>query len=201
MSLQTDSSDDAVTAPLIAWVEKTIGGRVVRCERQPRWRLAYYVDVERDGVHEPFYFRGARGPGATDQLIREGRLLNLVESYGVPAPHYYGYCEEPEGILLAGLSGSEFPGCTPAEQEVLAEEFLAALARWHAIPAEEIEQLGFEMPKSISEHHLMDLDELERVYRASITADSPPRATRRIHVALVASQRTRSCRPDGARPG
>jgi hypothetical protein len=51
------------------------------------------------------------GPGATDQLIREGRLLNLVESHGVPAPHY----------------------C-----------------------------------------HLMDLDDLEQAYRASITADSKP---------------------------
>lgn len=175
MSQQTDSAEDAGTTPLIAWVEKTLGGRVVRCERQPRWRLAYYLDVERDGQLQTFYFRGARGPGATDQLIREGRLLNLVESHGVPAPHYFGYCENPEGILLAGLAGHEvFQDASEAEQEVLAEEFLTALARWHAIPADEVAALGFSKPKDLREHHLMDLDELEQVYRASITADSPP---------------------------
>src|SRR5262249_34331265 len=154
------SSEEAVTAPLIAWVEKTIGGRVVRCERQPRWRLAYYLDVERDGTRETFYFRGARGPGATDRLIREGRLLNLVESDGVLAPHYFGYCEDPEGILIAGLAGGEvFQVAPAAEQEVLAEEFLTALARWHAIPAEEVAELGFTPPKNVREHHLMDLEE------------------------------------------
>ena len=32
-----------------AWVEATVGGRIVRAERQPRWRPAWNFDVERDG--------------------------------------------------------------------------------------------------------------------------------------------------------
>ena len=160
---------------LVAWVERTVGGRVTAVTRQPRWRPAYFLDVERDGERLPLYFRGRRGNDPTDLLVREGRLLNLLESHGVPVPHCYGFCEQPPGILLTGLPGHEvFQHASAQEQEQIAEEFLAALARWHAIPPEEVAALGFPMPAGPHEQHLMDLDALERTFRASVTPDTPP---------------------------
>ncbi len=180
MSVTAEEKEDgdrteAAERRLKQWVERTLGGRVVRMERQPRWRLAYFLDVEQDGRTLPLYFRGARGPGDTELLQREGALLNLVESRGVPAPHCYGYCPDPEGILLAGLSGHEmFHRAPAADREELAEQFLTALARWHAIPPQDVAALGFPMPQTPQEQHLMDLDALEATYRASVRATTPP---------------------------
>ncbi len=41
-----------------AWVEKTTGGKLVRAERQARWRPAWFLDVEKDGQILPLYWRG-----------------------------------------------------------------------------------------------------------------------------------------------
>ena len=49
------------------WVEQQVGGRVVRAERQPRWRPAWFIDIERDGRVVPLYFRGERGE--TDHVV------------------------------------------------------------------------------------------------------------------------------------
>ena len=38
--------DEAVVR---SWTEKCVGGRVVACERQPRWRPAWFLEVDRNG--------------------------------------------------------------------------------------------------------------------------------------------------------
>ena len=42
------------------WLERDLGGRVARIERQARWRPAWWVDLERDGELLPLYVRGDR---------------------------------------------------------------------------------------------------------------------------------------------
>ena len=36
-------------ARITDWLERDLGGRVMRIERQARWRPAWWVDPERDG--------------------------------------------------------------------------------------------------------------------------------------------------------
>src|SRR4051812_34551006 len=113
MTIQDDSE-----ARLVSWVETTLGGKVVRFERQPRWRPAYFIDVERDGETIPLYFRGSRGPGGEDLIRMEGELVNVLEAEGIRVPHSYGYCADPPGILLTGVPGTEmFHHAPPEEQE------------------------------------------------------------------------------------
>ena len=44
-----------------AWVEERLGGRITHFERQPRWRPAFYLDVQCGDETLPVYFRGDRG--------------------------------------------------------------------------------------------------------------------------------------------
>lgn len=61
------------TQAAMAWAADTIGGRIVRQERQMRWRPVYYLDIEKpDGTIANVMLRGFRAPiGATEESFRE----------------------------------------------------------------------------------------------------------------------------------
>ena len=160
---------------MVRWTEATVGGTVTRAERQARWRPAWYLDVETADGTVAVYFRGGRGgPHSLDLLRHEGAVLQVLEAHDVPVPHVYGICEEPEGLLLSSEAGTDAFHRAPEDvQEAVAEEFLQALARWHAIPAEAFEAVGLKRPDSAEAQALMDLDHLEAAYRAARSAPAP----------------------------
>ncbi|HMV72343.1 MAG TPA: hypothetical protein PKC08_09230, partial [Pseudomonadales bacterium] len=90
-----------------AWIERELGGRIVRAERQPRWRPAWFLDLERDGELLPLYFRGDRG--ATDHgiytLEDEMHALQVLAAQGMPVPQVYGFCPHPRGIVMERVHG------------------------------------------------------------------------------------------------
>ena len=92
---------------MIEWIERTTGGRVIRSERQPRWRPAWFIDIERDGEILPVYFRGDRGSldHGVYPLEHEQRVLEVLEAQGIAVPHVYGLCPEPRGIVMARVAG------------------------------------------------------------------------------------------------
>ena len=51
-----------------SWIEARLGAKIVRAERQPRWRPAWFIEVERDSERGKetlgVYFRGDRGESA-----------------------------------------------------------------------------------------------------------------------------------------
>lgn len=160
-----------------AWVEATLGGRVVRAERQPRWRPAWFLDVERDGEVVPLYWRGDRGQGDVHEMFglrKEADVLRVLEEHGVPVPHVYGYCEDPLGILMARCPGiADFHLAGAAEREQVADDFLRALARWHTIPPERFEAIGLERPRSARDQALLQLRVWEAGYRKVASAPAP----------------------------
>ena len=93
--------------PTFAEVERLVGGRVVRRERQARWRPAWYLDVETDAGLVPIYFRGARGlgQGGVYGLEHEAAVLQVLEAHGIPVPHVDGCSEEPRGIVMQRSPG------------------------------------------------------------------------------------------------
>lgn len=131
------------------WVEDLTGGRVVRAERQARWRPAWFLDVERpDGATQSLYWRGDRGlPGSGEALRAEGRVLELLEARGLPVPHLFGRCDDPLGLLLERVPGREDFHRAPAEdQEQVAAEFLAVVARTHRLDPAEAAAAGLALP-------------------------------------------------------
>jgi aminoglycoside phosphotransferase (APT) family kinase protein len=154
---------------MLEWIEQEIGGKVVSCERQARWRPAFFLDVERDGERIPLYFRGDRG--ATDHgvypLEHEMRVLQVLERHDIPVPHIYGFCGDPRGILMQRCPGRHNLATAESEAERVAvlDHFIDILVRMHRIELAELEQIGLQRPRSPEELGLADLEHWERAYR------------------------------------
>ena len=101
------------------WIESHLGGRIRHFERQPRWRPAFYIDLERDGESLPLYVRGARTEveDGAKTLEFEMRVLQQLEADGVPVPHIYGFCPDPAGIVMDRSPGRENLATADSETE------------------------------------------------------------------------------------
>ena len=90
-----------------AWVENELSGKIVSFERQPRWRPAFFVDLVRGSETIPLYLRGERG--ALDHgaypFEHEARVLQVMESEGLPVPHIYGISPDPKMIVMDKMPG------------------------------------------------------------------------------------------------
>jgi hypothetical protein len=150
-----------------AWVEACVGGKIVRSERQPRWRPAWHFDVERGGEILPLHFRGARIERGVYPLEREARILELLESEGIPVPHVHGFCRDPEGILMDRVRGRAnlATEASAAHRASALRHYIELLAQMHAIPLARCEGIGMERPRGGEELARGDLDFYLRPFR------------------------------------
>lgn len=159
------------------WTERRLGGRVVAWESQPRWRPACFFELETEGRVLPLYWRGARTEFHRDTkpLEREMKVLETFERHGVAAPHAYGLCEDPPGLLLEripGRFGLEH-ATDPAHRARVIDQYLENLARVHSIPVSEFEAIGYARPADAVESCLGETPGFERTYRATKAAPDP----------------------------
>jgi aminoglycoside phosphotransferase (APT) family kinase protein len=152
-----------------AWVERELGGRIACAERQPRWRPAWFRDLEREGGTLPLYFRGERGE--TDHgayaLEHEMRVLQVLEAHGIPVPHVHGFCPQPRGIVMDRCPGRPnlASAASEAEREAVLDHYVEILARIHAIDVGDFEAVGLARPGTPEQRGLLDFDLWERGYR------------------------------------
>jgi hypothetical protein len=162
----------------LAFAERTVGGRVVGFERQPRWRPAAFLDVERPtGEVVPLYWRGARGAldhGISDLRYEKG-VLQVLEDHRIPVPHVHGYSDDPEGLLLERRSGTVEPldAETDAERVAVMDHYVEILAAIHAIPVEAFEAKGLVRPRTAEDVGLGDFAKWEQVFRAKKVGPAP----------------------------
>ncbi len=167
------ASSAAALAPewrrAFAWIEARLGGRIVRAERQPRWRPAWLLDLERDGERLPLYFRGDRGE--TDHgayaLEHEMRVLRVLEAQGIPVPHVHAFCPDPRGIVMERSPGraSLATASSAGEREAVLDDYVAILARMHALDLAPFEAIGMRRPHGPEALALLDFDVWEQGYR------------------------------------
>jgi aminoglycoside phosphotransferase (APT) family kinase protein len=184
---------DADFARFTAWVERTLGGRVVRAERQgerrSRGRPAWFLDVARGGETLACYARMDRG---AEQLIsreftleREHRVLRALGEAGARVPRVYGFCADPAGILMERVQGEfDYTQLAPGPaRDALDDDFLRELARIHQLDAARFVAAGIEAPASAEVCALHDLTLWERAYRRALRAPVPlvEFATRWLH--------------------
>jgi aminoglycoside phosphotransferase (APT) family kinase protein len=155
---------------LCAWIEEHVGGRVVECEREPRWRPAWMLELERpDGERLPIHFRGDRGISdhGVYALEHEFRVLQLLERDGIPVPHVYGFCEEPRGIVMERSPGRPNLGTaeTEAERNSVQDHYMEILARIHALDPAPYEAADIKRPTTPEELGLSDFEVWERGFR------------------------------------
>ncbi|MEO5840139.1 MAG: phosphotransferase [Acidimicrobiales bacterium] len=160
---------------MIEWIERTTGGRVIHCERQPRWRPAWFVDVERDGDILPIYFRGDRGSldHGVYTLEHELRVLEVLEAHEIAVPHVYGFCPEPRGIVMARSPGRAnlLTVDDPRERAEILNDYMTWLGRIHRIGTRPFEAAGLSMADSPL--IMADFDRWEATYRAKKARPEP----------------------------
>ncbi|MFI5319916.1 MAG: phosphotransferase family protein [Myxococcota bacterium] len=174
---------DADFARFRSWAERTLGGEIVRAERQGERRSggrpAWFLDVARGGETLACYARMDRG---AEQLIsreftleREHRVLRALGEAGARVPRVYGFCADPAGILMERVPGDfDYSKLAPGpERDALDEDFLRELVRIHQLDAAHFTAAGIEAPTNAESCALHDLALWERAYRRALKRPVP----------------------------
>ncbi len=152
-----------------AEVERLVGGRIARIEKQPRWRPAFFLDVERGGETLPVYLRGDRGEmqHGVYGLEHEYRVLVALEAQGVPVPHVYGFLRDPLAIAMARAPGRVNLATAEdeAERRAVLDHWIDILAAMHRLPLAPFEAIGLERPTRPEQLGLGDFPRWEKTWR------------------------------------
>lgn len=138
-------------ARLRLFVEAATGGRIVRWERQVRWRPAWFVDVERGGGERvALYLRGDRGSDIVPfpELGREADVIDVLHAHGVPVPAIHGFHADPPAILMDALPGKrDLSGLAADARERVVRDYVAAVVAIHRVPVQPFVDRGIAAPE------------------------------------------------------
>jgi len=167
-------SGDDTERLLTAWIERHIG-KVVRLEREPRWRAAWTADAEKDGKIIPLYVKGHREVEALVSVKLEGAALDVLNRNGIPAPFQYGYCEEIDAIVMQRLEGqSRLENIADiAERDGVVAQYVQAMVDFHALDHRLFEKAGFSPPEDPGQLRLAHFLQIERNYMAAKRVPEP----------------------------
>lgn len=160
-----------------AWIGRELGGRVVSARRQPRWRPAFFLELERDGARIPLYFRGQRGEieNGFRALELEAALLKRLEANGIPVPHVHCLCPEPGGIVMdeaPGRANLATAGSEAQRSAVLAH-YVDILADLHALDPDRFDGIGLRVSKGERALGLGDFEHWIAGYRRGKARPEP----------------------------
>lgn len=147
----TDTSEATIRAGIARWVEKRLSGTVRDIVRLERWRPSWNVAAETPVGEIKLHFRSDRGAGLETRPLRaEYEVLRLLDEEGVPVPKIYGWCEDPEAIVMAALDDHPFHGGADIDPALHAmiEAYMAILARIHCIDTAKAAAAGLAIPKT-----------------------------------------------------
>lgn len=160
---------------ITGWLESNIG-RVTSIARQERWRPAWLASVESKEGPLNLYVRADRGPGLeTRPLSHEYAVLRLLERHGIKVPRIYGWCDEPEAIVMAALDDHPFHGGADKDPALhrIVQDYMAILADIHRIPLSDVTSAGIEIPKDPEQIALAYFQLADKAYQAGKTGPEP----------------------------
>jgi len=132
------------------WVELITGGRVVSCTELPRWRQGWYLDVDVDGDMVELYARRERGGDYEEPypLEHEHRVLDLLNSQGVPVPRVWGFDASRRILLMERLRGVQGLAHATSDEEGrrLLTDYIDLLVACHNIPQATLSAAGLDVP-------------------------------------------------------
>jgi aminoglycoside phosphotransferase (APT) family kinase protein len=161
--------------PVTRWVEDHVGGTVVGVRRQARWRPVWFVDVERDGDTRTVMVRGDRTDAAPlFPLEHEMKFQQLLEEDGIPVAHVYGWCDDPRAFVMDVAPGeNHFDHATAAQREAVMDEYMAILARMHALDPDRYARAGIVRGPTPAQSGLVGMEVYERGYRRTKQRPDP----------------------------
>jgi aminoglycoside phosphotransferase (APT) family kinase protein len=170
-----------ITSPeeqrLAAFIEECVGGKVVSLDRQPRWRKCWYATVEREGKALPLYIRGDKQLDAEPYpgLKREHDILVRLARGGLPVPRVYGYCQDPEGIVMDRMAGERDMALLAGDEDRrrVALHYVEIMARMHALDIDPFVEMGIRLPPTPADTYLAYLDANQPLYERTKRAPEP----------------------------
>lgn len=150
-------------------VEDHAGGRVVRIERQLRWRPTWFLDLGLDGRVVPLVLRGDRTDSEAFPLTHEHTFHRLMEEHGFPVPHLHGFLETPgmiDAVLMDRVAGRpHFQGVDDVDRDRVVDEYLQQLARLHRSDPAPYLEAGITHPGPGEDTGMAGHRNMERRYR------------------------------------
>lgn len=156
MTVVEDTRGDAAAlgdeeALIARWLDENLGARVVRIDRQGRWRPAWFVEAERDGAPLKLYIRGERTENFLPyDLRREHAIHELLEAGGVRVPHVHGFIEELPGTVMEQVEGRSNLGTCPdeASRQSVLRQLAEQMALMHSLDTAPFRQAGLRYPET-----------------------------------------------------
>ena len=161
-------SEDRPAESVARWVEAELGARVRKVARQPRWRPVWFVDAERDGELKTFVVRGERLDARIGfTLEHEMTLQRLLAERNLPVAAVHGWIENPRAYVMDHVPGAEdFGAVSSEERDAVMDEYMASLARIHALDVEPFAAAGLLRAERPSEAGSVGMRVYEEAYRA-----------------------------------
>jgi aminoglycoside phosphotransferase (APT) family kinase protein len=162
---------ETLAPEIVEWVAKTCGGAVTRLERHVARREAWVVDVTRPGsACVEGFLRidrlAAAGRENPFSLARETRVLRALGAAGIRVPRILGWNEEHQLALQERVPGSDdLPPAPPAQRRAVLRDFVAEIARMHALAPEQLKLPEMPLPRSPAEAALGEVDRLAAMLR------------------------------------
>ena len=149
-------------------------GKVVRLERQARWRPAWFATLERDGGQTEVCVRGARVDALMPfSLHHELMLQRLMHDAGIPVAKVHMWSEDPPFYVMDKLAGKQdFDQVSDVHRRQIVDEYLEALVKLHKLDVAPFVDAGIFHAADPAESGVAGLLEYERSYRETkVTAD------------------------------
>lgn len=162
---------------LTDWLERELGGKVLRCSRQARWRPGWFIDFQPDDGEEIALFaRGARTERFPPwPMRREAAILVALAEGGIPVPHVHGYCPDPEALILARIPGRPNleTAVSDAEREAVKHTLAEVVAAMHRLDIHRFADADIAVPSDAAGRALAYFSESEALYRMYKSAPDP----------------------------
>jgi aminoglycoside phosphotransferase (APT) family kinase protein len=158
------------------WIREHLGARVISITRQARWRAAWLVDAERDGIPLSLVVRGERGADIPMQfpLHHEMSLQKTLAEQGIPVPIVYGWIDELPAYVMGRVEGQPgFDGLSIEQRDTVMREYMATVARLHRLPLQPFIDAGVERAATPASSGCYGTDRFENVWRAGKSALNP----------------------------
>ena len=157
-------------AHIAGWLERDLGGRVLRVERQARWRPAWYADLERDGEVLALCVRGERldSPSAFS-LDHERVFQTMLAERGVRVARVHTHREaDPKAYVMDRVPGRDnFEGESDEARRAAMQDYIDILVDLHRLDVEPFAAAGIVRAETPQRSHLVGLRHFaQRAYRS-----------------------------------
>ena len=177
MNMAVNQTRTQTEQKICQFVELTLGGQVTHIERLPRWRPAWNLDLQSGEELLKLHIRGERGGDVNPfpELRREADILEVLGKHGIPVPHIYGFCEDPQAIVMEAVPGTRDVSTANDDTQrlELARQYVEAMAAMHKLPVGPFVEKGIHLPTSPEDIALAGLDAYYPLYERNKTRPQP----------------------------